>query len=382
MIFILSILLIVFFVVVGLVVRTKTNNYTFELKKNVTVNLNEEIDPMKYISKMNNVIVYVDNNVDTSTIGEKEISYRIVSSSKKEKTIKYLINVVDNIAPVLEHKDKLSFEEGSKVDLLKYVKASDNYDKDLEVSISGEVNFNKPGTYEVYYVTKDSSNNETKSKLVIDITKKKEIVAPTISEKNNNVVPDSSFTTSKGFSGKVVNGITYIDGVLIANKTYKLPSTYNPGLRTETQQAFNQMASAASAVGINLYIGSGFRSYDTQTKLYNRYAARDGSAQADLYSARPGSSEHQTGLGIDICERNTKACINSDFNNTAAAKWLSNNASTYGFILRYPSGKTDETGYLYESWHFRYVGKDLATKLYNDGNWITLENYFGITSKY
>ena len=74
--------------------------------------------------------------------------------------------------------------------------------------------------------------------------------------------------------------------------------------------------------------------------------------------------------------------INDTFHNTPEAKWLANNCYKYGFILRYPKGKTDETGYKYESWHFRYVGVDLASKLYNNGDWITLESYFGITSKY
>ena len=74
--------------------------------------------------------------------------------------------------------------------------------------------------------------------------------------------------------------------------------------------------------------------------------------------------------------------VDDSFENTAAGKWLFNNAYKYGFCLRYPKGKTNETGYMYESWHYRYVGVDLATKLYNNGNWITLENYFGITSEY
>ena len=117
--------------------------------------------------------------------------------------------------------------------------------------------------------------------------------------------------------------------------------------------------------------------------IYNNYVKRDGQKKADTYSARPGHSEHQSGLAIDICSTDKSVpCITSGFNSTQTAKWLSDNAYKYGFILRYPEGKTNETGYKYESWHFRYVGKDLATTLYNGGNWITLESYFGITSKY
>ena len=102
----------------------------------------------------------------------------------------------------------------------------------------------------------------------------------------------------------------------------------------------------------------------------------DGKALADTYSARPGHSEHQSGLAIDI------NMADSAFDSSPEAKWLNDNAYKYGFILRYPKGKDNITGYMYESWHFRYVGTELANKLYNDGNWITLEEYFGIDSKY
>ena len=136
------------------------------------------------------------------------------------------------------------------------------------------------------------------------------------------------------------------------------------------------MQAAAKADGLNIYISSGFRSYSYQKNLYNNYVNRDGVVAADTYSARAGHSEHQSGLAFDV---NT---INDSFANTEEGKWLNDNCYKYGFILRYPKGKSDETGYQYEPWHFRYVGVELAEKLYNNGNWITVEDYFGITSKY
>ncbi|MDE5539334.1 MAG: M15 family metallopeptidase [Bacilli bacterium] len=187
---------------------------------------------------------------------------------------------------------------------------------------------------------------------------------------------DRTFTTSKGYQAVIKNGILYIDGYMISNKSYYLPSNYGSGLTSDTIKAFNIMKEAAKEEGLNIYISSGFRSYSTQKKLYNNYVARDGVAEADTYSARPGHSEHQSGLAFDV---NT---INNSFANTPEGKWLTKNAYKYGFILRYPKGKTNETGYIYEPWHFRYVGKELATKLYNNGDWITLEDYFGITSSY
>jgi len=184
-----------------------------------------------------------------------------------------------------------------------------------------------------------------------------------------------------------INGVTYIDGILVVNKTYSLPESYTAPnsaeyeycttcLTTETLNAFNEMKSDAQALGLNLYISSGYRSYSYQENLYNNYVAQDGKEAADTYSARPGHSEHQTGLAFDL---NT---IDDSFAYTEEGKWVADNCYKYGLILRYPKGKETQTGYQYESWHLRYVGKELAEKLYNNGNWITLEEHFNITSEY
>ena len=198
--------------------------------------------------------------------------------------------------------------------------------------------------------------------------------------------------TSKGYTIETIDDVYYVDGYLIVNKSYPVPKDYEPidaYATTNTPEkscqncinklaysAFNEMKADAAAVGINLWIQSGYRSYQLQNTLYNRYVSADGKAAADTYSARPGFSEHQTGLCFDLNDAGRK------FNGTTAAKWVAQNAQKYGFIIRYPEGKTDETGYMWESWHLRYVGSELASKLYNNGDWITLEDYFGLTSKY
>lgn len=169
--------------------------------------------------------------------------------------------------------------------------------------------------------------------------------------------------------------ITYIDGILIANKTYPLPSTYNPGgIDPDANAALNEMFAAAKEDGLNLFVRSGFRSYATQKWLYENYVAQDGKEEADRYSARPGHSEHQTGLGIDI----NKA--DSSFEGTPEAIWLAANCHKFGFIIRYPQGKEHITGYMYEPWHVRYLGVETATAVYNSG--LCLEEYLGITSAY
>ncbi len=169
--------------------------------------------------------------------------------------------------------------------------------------------------------------------------------------------------------------ITYIDGILIANKTYPLPSDYNPGENTEARAALNKMfADAKAEKNLDMWVCSGFRSYTVQKNLYNSYVSRDGVKNADRYSARPGYSEHQTGLAFDI------NYADSRFTGTAQAVWLAKNAHKYGFILRYPEGKESVTGYMYEPWHYRYIGVENAEKIYASG--LTLEEYFGITSAY
>ena len=181
--------------------------------------------------------------------------------------------------------------------------------------------------------------------------------------------------TPKGYEIQTINGVTYVGGVLIANKTYALPASYAPGdLTDETYAAFYRMQSDAWDLGLSLYISSGYRSYDLQNRLYNRYVSQDGKAAADRYSARPGHSEHQTGLAFDL---NT---ITQSFAYTAEGRWVAKNCWRYGFILRYPEGKEDKTGYMYEPWHLRYLGKPLAEKVYESG--LCLEEYLGITSRY
>lgn len=169
--------------------------------------------------------------------------------------------------------------------------------------------------------------------------------------------------------------MTYMDGILIVNKTYPLPQNYNPGVNPEAKAALDKMFAAAKAEqNLKMWVCSGFRSYTVQKSLYNSYVRRDGAKAADRYSARPGYSEHQTGLAFDINYADYR------FKNTAEAKWLAANAYKYGFILRYSEGKESITGYMYEPWHYRYVGVESAKKIFDSG--LTLEEYFGITSSY
>lgn len=236
--------------------------------------------------------------------------------------------------------------------------------------------------------TTETTTTTSKTTIATTTTTKKITTAT-----KNNVSAQSNKTgkTSKGYTVEYKDGAYYVGGYLIVNKTYPLTSTWKPSntfktvpsdgfarepLNNEAYENWKQMKSDAAALGLNLWAQSGYRSYDYQNDLYNGYVKRKGKAAADTFSARPGHSEHQSGLAFDL---NT---IDSSFKNTDEGKWVAKNAYLYGYILRYPEGKTNETGYIYEPWHIRYVGKELATALYNGGDWITMENYFGVTSEY
>ena len=362
---IISVVLVLIIIIIGIILfvvnKINSSKINVILKDDLEVEINSKVKLLSFIDKIENgEVVSEDVEVDTSSLGTKSLEIELKNKDKKE-TYKFDINVVDTTAPVIEAEDNITINIDDEVDLVKYATVSDNSKEDIKVEIEGDYDLDKAGKYNLKYVAKDSSGNEVSYDFILNI----------VEDPNNR-----SFVTSKGFVAKVVDGVTYIDGVLIVNKTYSLPEEYGSGLTTNTTNAFNSMQKDASKEGLNLYISSGYRSYYTQKTLYNNYVARDGVANADTYSARAGYSEHQTGLAFDL---NT---IDESFANTKEGKWVSDNCYKYGLILRYPKGKENITGYMYESWHLRYVGVELATKLYNNGNWITLEEYYGIDSKY
>lgn len=173
---------------------------------------------------------------------------------------------------------------------------------------------------------------------------------------------------------ETIDGATMVNGVLVANKTFALGESYDPGLLPEVQEAFTAMRDAAARDGLSLWIKSGYRSFVDQQIVYGSYVEDYGSEQADSFSARPGHSEHQSGLALDV--NSTSA----DFAGTPEADWIAAHAAEFGFVVRYPQGKEAVTGYTYEPWHLRHVGTELATTLVSEG--LTLEEYLGVTSRY
>ena len=183
--------------------------------------------------------------------------------------------------------------------------------------------------------------------------------------------------TETQVTGKLTNNGSYYsvrgkyDDIIIVNKKHGLSKDYNPGENPTAKAAFVRLRDDMINQGLNVGRSySGFRSYDYQKTLYDNYVSRDGQAAADRYSARPGYSEHQTGLVFDLTDKSGNLLEDS-----RASQWLKDNAHNYGFIVRFQAGKEASTGYMPEAWHIRYVGKE-AKDIHDSG--LSLEEYFGI----
>ena len=141
----------------------------------------------------------------------------------------------------------------------------------------------------------------------------------------------------------------------------------------EACDAFNKLAYDASQLGYEIVVTTAYRSYNFQSYLYNSYVQRDGQEAADRYSARPGTSEHQSGLAADVSSPSVNYELVQAYGDTSEGIWLAENCYKYGFIIRFPDGDEGITGYMYEPWHIRYVGQDIAREIYALD--LTLEEY-------
>ena len=180
---------------------------------------------------------------------------------------------------------------------------------------------------------------------------------------------------------------------VLVNKEYSLPEDYQPDdlvypevdfifeetiekrmMRSEAAEALQKMFATAETQNLHLAGVSAYRSHETQQSLFDNYVSRDGLEKAKTYSALPGTSEHETGLAIDVTTADGACAAQDCFGDTEEAKWLAEHGHEYGFIIRYPEGKESITGYKYEPWHIRYVGVDAATEIFE--NSLTLEEYY------
>ena len=365
-------------VIVGIIIYLFTDNRSvkdiFKYKDKIIIEVGDSLPVVNdYLYKDINYdidIEWKDIDTEDNKIYKAGIYYGSFIYDNDKKNITLVVE--DNTPPVIDGvKDYEMLAYEAVPDFLDGVTVSDNSKEDIVVTIDGKYDSEKPDTYVMYYKASDSSGNTTSKEFKLVV------------KENNNVKISK---TKKGNTIKNYYGVTYVDDVIIVNKTYSLPSNFVPNSLVTingyirvvdyVKDAYNELRSDSSVLGLNIYASSGYRSYSDQKYIYDNYVRIDGMVKADTYSARAGYSEHQTGLAIDL---NT---VDMSFDGTSESNWLKDNCWKYGFIIRYPKDKENITGYMYEPWHIRYVGKELARVLYNNGNWLSLEEYYGIDSKY
>ncbi|KGP90012.1 peptidase M15 [Pontibacillus chungwhensis BH030062] len=213
------------------------------------------------------------------------------------------------------------------------------------------------------------------------------------SEEQSMNQEDSNQEESSESSAKVVDNPTSIE--VVVNKQRKLPDGYTPPdltvpqvpfyfdefhqkkqMREVAASALEELFEGADQAGIDLVAASGYRAYERQEAIFASNVEKHGEEHARQFSAVPGHSEHQTGLAMDVTVAKLSFQLSQDLGDMKEGEWLAENAHNYGFVIRYPEGKTDITGYEYEPWHLRYVGKDVATKVYNQD--ATLEEFYNL----
>lgn len=222
-------------------------------------------------------------------------------------------------------------------------------------------------------------NKENQDRYLKYQEKRKDLTTEDIVKRVNIGLDNPYYTNTKKtpYQNKdyiLVNKYIYMEEDYVPDNLEDLDLSYSRSgmkLVKSAKDALEEMVAKAKEDGITIRVMSSYRSYNYQVNLYNRYVETDGKDAADTYSARPGYSEHQTGLCIDIDD--TKLNY-TDFEKSNSFNWMQENAYKYGFILRYPEDKTEITGYTYESWHYRYVGKKIASYIKKHN--ITFDEYY------
>ena len=298
---------------------------------------------------------------------------------------------------------KVNTDLGGDSEKVNALSTKEKLDQSDVEAITKRLNNDKEDISDVLEMTKDLSvDEESFSNKLQEIVKAKELatIYKTPSTKSDVIteVPLGayleSYGSSEGFtkvtynnqSGyisadlleKILDENTFkvVDGILIVNRKYNLPKDYNPGVNLEAMQSYEMMKSEMNREGLDLKIISDFRSFEEQKRVYDSQLESIGEEETRKVTADPGHSEHQTGYAFDFWLNNDDITITDAFDDTKEAEWLKNNAYKYGFILRYPRGKEDVTGYSFESWHYRYVGAETAKKIFDSG--LTVEEFYGL----
>ncbi|CAH0316241.1 Putative carboxypeptidase YodJ [Peribacillus simplex] len=286
----------------------------------------------------------VSLNGQTGYVSSQYVKISNSSSGSSTATVIYTATANLNVrtGPSTANKIIATVKQGTKLTV-----TGKNANGWLKVSLNGQTGYVSSKYVKVSNPTSDA----------IQVVAKPESIPVLVNKKNKlpeNYVPKDLVYTSIPFTFK--------------EKTEKRK------MRSEAAAAISKLFAESKKQGVSLLGVSAYRSHATQVALFDYYVKRDGYAKAITYSALPGTSEHETGLAIDVTGGNGKCAAQDCFGGTKEAKWLQAHADDYGFIIRYPKGKESVTGYKYEPWHLRYVGKSIAQTIMSQG--ITLEEYY------
>ena len=222
---VLSIILIIL-LIIGIMIFIDSKRTIIRLRDNLDVEINDELYVNDFIDNVDNGKIVSDNFlVDTSKLGKVNLKIRYDDYFKKQKIYKFSINVIDTEKPSIEFKDTINITVGDKINLLDGVKVSDNSLEDIKVEVVGGYDINKVGSYSLKYKAVDSSGNVCEEDFTLNVEEK---VIDKVENQNNVNMIDGTYTTSKGYTLVIKNGVAYIDNILIVNKTYSLPSSFKP----------------------------------------------------------------------------------------------------------------------------------------------------------
>lgn len=355
------------------------NKITFYINGKEVENYSQKVEYSDNIDYSTNAIKLTAKKNDKDIT--KQIKYNKVKITKLKtykityevegKQFVYEMKVVDTSAPEITGESTYTIKQGETFDQanLKLI-AIDNFDKEISDKITTEdsVDTSTPGEYTLTFKVSDSSNNTAEFKCIVTVEAKEEKTNNPVKENNNYTQSNINIVNNPNDITVMINKYNYLPDGWAPNDLVSIGG--NHYLRAEAASSLNQMRQAAINSGIPFNVVSSYRSQAYQTSLYNNYFAVD-PINAPFYSAYPRTSEHELGLAIDI---SYDYSLHSDLQNSALGQWMMQHAHEYGWIMRYPYGKTDITGYVFEAWHYRYVGTSLATQLRNNG--LTMEEFY------
>ena len=291
----------------------------------------------------------------TATVPESQVTGKLTISNQTSNGFDVVVTNVSGGGKTVQEVRVPIWSDKNGQDDLTWYHADKQSDGSYKVHVDTASHKGDAGTYSVhlYYILDGKRTYITETKATVP--------QPTESHVTGKLTNNGSYYSVRG----------KYDDIIIVNKKHGLSKDYNPGENPTAKAAFVRLRDDMINQGLNVGRSySGFRSYDYQKTLYDNYVSRDGQAAADRYSARPGFSEHQTGLVFDLTDKSGNL-----LEDARASQWLKDNAHNYGFIVRFQAGKEASTGYMPEAWHIRYVGKE-AKDIHDSG--LSLEEYFGI----